>query len=153
MSNDASRHSNLNSKVRFNTGYVLIFIQEKCKLKQLEIQTQKDNCFLDQTKKKERKKYCLNLFYKFIEFCFILLAKRFQKFEILLAANYSFIIIIIFQTSTPSNALNLNLPRSFQHLTHHDQMEFYTQVEGFKLVSILNAFGTSLEQNWNKHIC
>ena len=44
-----------------------------------------------------------------------------------LTANYSFIIIIIiFQTSTPSNALNLNLPRSVQKLTHHDQMEIYT---------------------------
>lgn len=28
--------------------------------------------------------------------------------------------------STSSNALNLNLPRSVQKLTHHDQMEFYT---------------------------
>ena len=91
LSNDANRHSNLNSKIRFNTGYVLIFIQEKSKLEQLEIQTQKDNCFLDRTKKKERKKYCLNLFYKFIEFCFILLAKRFQKLKVLLAANYSFL--------------------------------------------------------------
>ena len=116
MSNDANSHSNLNSKIRFNTGYVLIFIQEKSKLEQLEIQTQKDNCFLDRTKKKERKKYCLNLFYKFIEFCFILLAKRFQKLKVLLAANYSFF-------STSSNTLNLNLPRSVQKLTHHDQME------------------------------
>ena len=86
-------------------------------MEQLEIQTQRDNCFLDRKKKKD--KYCLSLFYKFIEFCFILLAKRFQKFEILLAANYSFF-------STPSNALNLNMPRSVQQLTHHDQMEFYT---------------------------
>ena len=58
-----NRHSNLNSKVRFNTEYVLIYIQEKSKLEQLEIQTQRDNCFLDQKKKK---KFCLKLFYKFI---------------------------------------------------------------------------------------
>ena len=51
LSNDENRHSNLNSKVRFNTGYVLIYIQEKCKLEQLEIQTQRDNCFLDPKKK------------------------------------------------------------------------------------------------------
>ena len=65
MSNDANRHNNLNSKIRFNTGYVLIYIQQKSKLEQLEIQTQRDNCFLDRNKKK-KKKYCLNLFYKFI---------------------------------------------------------------------------------------
>ena len=114
LSNDENRHSNLNSKERFNTGYVLIYIQEKCKLEQLEIQTPRDDCFLDR-----KKKYCLNLFYKFIEFCFILLAKRFQKLKVLLAANYSFF-------STSSNTLNLNLPRSVQKLTHHDQMEIYT---------------------------
>ena len=97
LSNDANRHSNLNSKVRFNTEYVLIYIQEKSKLEQLEIQMQRHNCFLGR-----KKKYCLNLFYKFREFFFILLAKSFQKFEMLLAANYSFIIIIIiFQTSIP----------------------------------------------------
>ena len=50
-SNDANRHINLNSKVRFNTGYVLIYIQKKSKLELLEIQTQRDNCFLDQKKK------------------------------------------------------------------------------------------------------
>ena len=54
-----------------------------------------------------------------------ILSKRFQKFEILLAANYSINIIFFFQTSTPSNVLNLNLPRSVQQLTH-GQMEFYT---------------------------
>ena len=36
------------------------------------------------------------------------------------------VLLFFFQTSTPSNALNLNLPRSVQQLTHHDQMEFYT---------------------------
>ena len=51
--------------MRFNTGYVLIYIQQKSKLEQLEIQTQRDNYFLDR-KKKKKKKYCLNLFYKFI---------------------------------------------------------------------------------------
>ena len=65
LSNDANRHSNLNSKIRFNTEYVLIYIQQKSKLEQIEIQTQRDNCFLDR-KKKKKKKYYLNLFYKFI---------------------------------------------------------------------------------------
>ena len=57
----------------------------------------------------------------------ILLAKRFQKCEIFwLQITVLFIFFSSFQTSTPSNALNLNLPRSVQQLTHHDQMEFYT---------------------------
>ena len=75
MSNDTNRPSNLNSKVRFKTGYVLTYIQETSKLEQLEIQTQRANCFLPR-KKKRKRKCCLNLFYKFIEFCVVLFYQR-----------------------------------------------------------------------------
>ena len=122
LSNDANRVSNLNSKVRFITGYVYIF--RKIQIGTIRISNAQRQLLFRPKKKKEKKKYCLNIFYKFLEFCFILLAKRFQKFEILLAENYSFI-FFFFQSSTPCNALNFNLPLSVQQLTH-DQMEFYT---------------------------
>ena len=119
LSNDANRHSNLNSKIRFNTGYVLIFIQEKSKLEQLEIQTQKDNCFLDRTKKKGKKKILSQSFLQIYRILLHFIGKEVSEIKSFVGCKLQFF-------STSSNALNLNLPRSVQKLTHHDQMEIYT---------------------------
>ena len=54
------------------------------------------------------------------------IAKGFRNLKFCWLQITALFINFFFQTSTPSNALNLNLPRSVQQLTHHDQMEFYT---------------------------
>ena len=124
LSNDVNRHSNLNSKVRFNTGCFNIY-SGKIQIGTLRHSNVKRQLLFKPKKKKEKM-----LSQSFLQIYRILLhfiGKEVSEMWNFLTANYSFIIIIIiFQTSTPSNALNLNLPRSVQKLTHHDQMEIYT---------------------------
>ena len=122
LSNDANRHSNLNSKVRFNTGSFNIY-SGKIQIGTIRNSNAKRQLHFGPKKKKEKilSQSFLQIYRILLHFIF---SKRFQKFEILLAANCSF--IFFSQTSTSSNVLNLNLPRSVQQLTHHDQIKFYT---------------------------
>ena len=95
LSNDVNRHSNLNSKVRFNTGSFNIH-SGKIQIGTIRNSNAKRQLHFGPKKKKEKilSQSFLQIYRILLHFIFL---KRFQKFEILLAANYSFIFFFFFK--------------------------------------------------------
>ena len=132
LSNDVNRHSNLNSKVRFNTGCFNIY-SGKIQIGTLRHSNVKRQLLFKPKKKKEKMlsqsflqiyRILLHFIGKEVSEIWNFVGCKLQMY--LFSFSFLFFFFFFFQTSTPSNALNLNLPRSVQQLTHHDQMEFYT---------------------------